>query len=83
MSEARTEDRLGRLEQAVGDIKAILARLEPMIVRIDATFAAPRHQGRTRRKTVARLPLGRDGGNGWGASRRLGRSGVDLHDGQK
>jgi hypothetical protein len=29
MSEARTEDRLGRLE-------AVLARLEPMIVRIDA-----------------------------------------------
>jgi hypothetical protein len=35
MSEIRTEDRLGRLEQDVGEIKATLARLEPMIIRID------------------------------------------------
>jgi hypothetical protein len=38
MSEVRTEDRLGRLEQDVGEIKATLARLEPMIIRIDATL---------------------------------------------
>ena len=30
------EARVGRLEQDVGDIKATLGRLEPMIVRIDA-----------------------------------------------
>jgi hypothetical protein len=34
MSEVRTEDRLGRLEQDVGEIKATLAWLEPMIIRI-------------------------------------------------
>ena len=38
MSEARTEDRLGRLETDVAEIKTTLARLEPMIVRIDATL---------------------------------------------
>jgi len=35
MSEARAEDRLDRLERDVVDIKATLARLEPLIVRID------------------------------------------------
>jgi hypothetical protein len=38
MSEARTvrlEDRLDRLEGDVHDIKGMLARLEPMIIRID------------------------------------------------
>jgi hypothetical protein len=38
MSEARTEGRLDRLEENVGDIKATLARLEPMIVRITTTL---------------------------------------------
>jgi len=36
MSEARTEDRLGRLEADVAEIKTTLTRLEPLIVRIDA-----------------------------------------------
>jgi hypothetical protein len=36
MSEARTEDRLGRLEQ---DVKATMARLEPM--RFPAGLASP------------------------------------------
>jgi hypothetical protein len=35
MSEARTEDRLGRLEQDVGEIKAMLTSLMPPIHRID------------------------------------------------
>jgi hypothetical protein len=35
VSEARTEDRLGRLEADVHEIKTTLARLEPMIIRID------------------------------------------------
>jgi hypothetical protein len=33
-----TEARRGRLGRGVSDIKAILTRLEPMIVRIDAQF---------------------------------------------
>ena len=37
MSETRTEDRLDRLENDVRDIKVTLGRLEPMIIRIDAT----------------------------------------------
>lgn len=36
MSEFRTEQRLDRLESDVGEIKATLRRLEPMIIRIDA-----------------------------------------------
>jgi hypothetical protein len=35
MSEARTEDRLGRLEDDVREIKATLASLVPLIHRID------------------------------------------------
>jgi hypothetical protein len=35
MSEARSEIRLDRLEQDVRDIKVVLERLEPMIIRID------------------------------------------------
>jgi hypothetical protein len=35
MSEARTDDRLGRLEEDVRDIKTAIAGLVPMIVRID------------------------------------------------
>jgi hypothetical protein len=38
MSEARTADRLDHLERDVGEIKTLLARLEPMIIRIDATL---------------------------------------------
>jgi hypothetical protein len=36
MSEARTEIRLDHLEEDMREIKATLARLEPMIIRIDA-----------------------------------------------
>jgi hypothetical protein len=36
MSEARTEIRLEHLEEDMREIKATLARLEPMIIRIDA-----------------------------------------------
>jgi hypothetical protein len=36
VSEARTEDRLDRLEADVHEIKTTLARVEPMIIRIDA-----------------------------------------------
>ena len=38
MSEARTEDRLGRLETDVAEIKTTLGGLMPMIIRIDATL---------------------------------------------
>jgi hypothetical protein len=38
MSESRTEDRLSRLEEDIRDIKAMLAQLMPMVVRIDATL---------------------------------------------
>jgi hypothetical protein len=38
MSEARTEDRLGRIEEDVREIKITLAGLVPLIHRIDATL---------------------------------------------
>jgi hypothetical protein len=38
MSEARAEGRLDRLEEDVGDIKAAIGRLEPMIIHINATL---------------------------------------------
>jgi hypothetical protein len=38
MSEARTEGRLDRLEEDVGDIKAAIGRLEPLIISINATL---------------------------------------------
>jgi hypothetical protein len=38
MSEARTEDRLGRLEEDIREIKTTLAGLVPLINRIDAQF---------------------------------------------
>ena len=38
MSEAHTELRLDHLEEDTREIKATLARLEPMIIRIDATL---------------------------------------------
>jgi hypothetical protein len=40
MSDARTEDRLGRLEADVGEIKTTLASLVPLILRIEATLTA-------------------------------------------
>jgi hypothetical protein len=38
MSEARIDARFERLEEDVRDIKTTLTRLEPMIIRIDATL---------------------------------------------
>jgi hypothetical protein len=38
MSEARTADRLDHLERDVGEIRQTLARLAPMIERLDATL---------------------------------------------
>jgi hypothetical protein len=40
MSEARTEDRLARLEEDVREIKTTLAGLAPMIIRIDERLTA-------------------------------------------
>ena len=40
MSEARTADRLDHLERDVREIKTTLARLEPMIIRIDERLVA-------------------------------------------
>jgi hypothetical protein len=34
------EDRVARLEEDMQDVKSVLSRLEPMIVRIDATLTA-------------------------------------------
>lgn len=34
------EARVARLEEDVRDVKAVLARIEPMIIRIDATMTA-------------------------------------------
>jgi hypothetical protein len=40
VSEARTADRLDHLERDVGEIRATLARLEPLIIRIDERLTA-------------------------------------------
>jgi hypothetical protein len=40
VSEARTADRLDHLERDVGEIRQTLARLAPLIERLDATVAA-------------------------------------------
>ena len=49
------EDRVARLEEDMRDVKSVLSRLEPMIVRIDATLTATLpgvgNQGRSCRHT--------------------------------
>jgi hypothetical protein len=55
------EDRVGRLEGDVRDVKSLLSRLEPMIIRIDASLTATLPHLATRAEVTAmRSEVNRD-----------------------